>query len=112
MDEPGKTKEAVISMKKIYLISFAVSSLPFTVEKMSKAAVHSVKAPGKENIINLYFSVSVMIGNVTHVRSVLRLCVVLHYLWKSLVERSWKVFCCVSIHLYTCTCGYLAPKNY
>lgn len=112
MDEPGKTIEAVISMKKIYhLIIFTVSSLPFTVEKMSKAAVHSVKAPGKENI-NLYFSVSVKIGNVTPVRSVLRLCVVLHYLWKSLVERSWKVFCCVFIHLYTCTCGYLAPKNY
>lgn len=48
-------------------------------KKKTKAAIHSIKAPGKENIINLYFRVSVMIGNVTNLRSVLRLCVVLHF---------------------------------
>jgi len=74
--------------------------------KMSKAAIHSVKAPGKENIINLYFRVSVIIGNITH----LRLCVILRSLWKSLLERCWKVFYCVFIHLYTCVRGYLAPR--
>lgn len=76
---------------------------------MTKAAIHSVEEPGEENIL---VSVSVMTGNVTHLRSVLRLCVMLHSLWKSLVERCGKVFCCVFIHLHTCMCGYLAPKNY
>lgn len=68
-------------MEQIYFISFAVCSLLFTVakKKKTKAAIHSIKAPGKENIINLYFRVSVMIGNVTNLRSVLRLCVVLHF---------------------------------
>lgn len=44
---------------------------------MTKAAINSVKAPGKENI-KLYFGVDEMIGNVTHLRS---LCVLLHYWW-------------------------------
>lgn len=75
-------------------------------QKMTKAAVHSVKAPGIENIMNPYFRISVRIANITHLRSVLGLCVVLCYLWKSLVERCWKFFSCVFVHLYTCMCEY------
>lgn len=71
---------------------------------MTKAAISSVKAPGKENI-NLCFGASEMIGNVTHLRSFLRLCVVLNNWWKSSMERCWKVFWSCT-HYGMCLCVY------
>lgn len=74
-------------------------------QKMTKAAINSAKAPGKENI-NLYFGVDEMIGNVTHLRRCFWLCVLLHYWWRSSVER-----CCIYT-LNTCLCVYWAQNNY